>query len=291
MKKVLVTGAGGFLGSRVVQRLGRNYSVYALSRSGQPIQGAEAVAGDLRQKASLENSDALKEIEILVHLAALVPGSFSAPADLEDLVANNVIGTKNLCECLPSVKHVCLASTIEVYGRPERVPVTEDSPLRPITPYGLSKLFQEEYMRYFCGARRIKLAILRFATIYGPGEKYARAIPNFVKAAKSGQPLQISGAGRVKRDYVYVDDAAASIELALKRGKAGEFNVTGGQPVSIIELARMIAKLCGTKLEIERRPPRANSFDNYLSPDKARRLLGFKAATRLQDGLKKEIGI
>lgn len=288
---VLVTGAAGFLGTRVVAGLAQDYNVYALARSADKRlpDVAKVLVCDLKDREAMLALEPLKEIEMLVHLASQVPEGFSSTDDLGTLLANNLTGTRNLLDCLPLLKYVCLASTIEVYGKPERVPVREGDPCRPITPYGLSKLFQEIYTGYYCTQNGVALTILRFATIYGRGEKYARAIPNFIRAVLSDRPIQLTGGGNVMRDYVYVDDAVESIKVALAKRKEGEFNITGGHPVSIKELAQIVAGLCEEKLKVERRPSGPNSFDNYLSSRKAARVLGFAAKTPLKEGLKREI--
>lgn len=292
-RKVLVTGAAGFIGSRAVAALEKKYDVYPLAR----LQNGAFAAADLADMVALEKlAPRLAEIDVLVHLAAQVPKQFSTePGEIHSLLLNNLHGTANLLSCMPALKHVCLASTIEVYGRPERVPVLETAPCRPMTPYGLSKLLQEEYAGYFCRSAGIPLTVLRLATVYGPGEKYARAIPNFIRAlvGDGGQqrPVQLSsGSGRVMRDYVHIDDAVRCIELAISKKKDGVFNVTGGRPVSMAELARTVARLCGRKkLQVERRPAGPNSFDNYLSPKKAAEELGFRAKITLEEGLLQEI--
>ncbi|MEM2141525.1 NAD(P)-dependent oxidoreductase [Nitrososphaera sp.] len=290
-RKVLVTGAAGFLGTRAVAKLAQDYDVYTLARSTDArLPGAiKVLLCDLKDKETLVTLEPLKEMETIVHLASHVPEGFSTTDDLGTLLANNLTGTRNLLDCLSSLKYVCLASTIEVYGRPERVPVREGDSCRPITPYGLSKLFQEIYTDYYCTQNEVALTILRFATIYGQGEKYARAIPNFIKAVLSDRPVQIAGEGNVMRDYVYIDDAVEGIEAALRKRKEGRFNVTGGHPISMKELARLVADLCGKKLKVERRPSGPNSFDNYLSPRNAAKALGFVAKTPLKEGLKREI--
>jgi UDP-glucose 4-epimerase len=288
MPNVLVTGAAGFLGSRLITELAEKYKVYPLTKKPCPSLKNGLVC-DLADPNSLMQIDALEEIEMVVHLASMVPRSFEAVQNFEMMIKNNLIATKNLCDYLPKLKHFCLASTIEVYGKPDSTPIQENYPCAPITVYGLSKLFQEQFVKHYASSKDIISTILRFTTIYGPGETFSRVIPNFIKSCLLNRKIEIFGTGDELRDFLFVDDAIKSIELAIEKRIDGVFNITGGQPISIKNLANMIMGMIGNGTDVIYNPAKQNTFNNYLSPEKAKCVLGFQSSTLLSYGLKKEI--
>lgn len=123
-----------------------------------------------------------------------------------------------------------------------RLPIREDHPTEPLTAYGRSKVVCERYLQETSAVRGCVLTVLRLAQVYGPGERPIKAIPRFIEAIRAGRPPLIYGDGSDLRDYVYVDDAARAMVLALEREAGGVFNISSGQPRSILDVARILAQ-------------------------------------------------
>lgn len=244
---------------------------------------------DLNDRNSLAKLKTLEDIEIVIHLASTVPPSFREEGNFVEMVKNNLFATKNLFDYLPKLKQICLASSRDIYGKPKLVPIMEDYPCNPCTIYGLTKFFQEKYVKYYSLTKNITSTILRFTTIFGPNETSSRVIPEFIKACLSNASIHIIGNGKEMRDFVFVDDAVKSIEIAIEKGISSEFNITGGQPISIKDLASLIVKLVGRQTTIDFKSSELSSFDSYLSSQRTEKIMGFKPEIPLHEGLKKEI--
>lgn len=199
-------------------------------------------------------------VDVVAHLAARVPRR----RENDDARSNyniNVLGTFNILSAWRDAAHVVYASTIEVYGvTPPSSPMNEAVATDPATYYGSSKLAGEQLARIFCGAGGCPLAVLRFASLYGAKDDIDRALPNFVRAAVAGDPLEVYG-GEELRDFVHIDDAAEAVRLAVERRAAGTYNIGSGSGVSVGEAARLVLERVGSDSEIrllERRRPAAD---------------------------------
>lgn len=273
--KVVVTGATGHLGSALVPLLrARGHECTALSsRDALP-----ALSGDVA----------------LVHLAAWHPPATAATTaeDRRKLIDVNVMGTMKALEAARERRATCVvyASTFEVYGKPERSPIDEDHPTRPLTDYGATKLSGEDHLLAFAYEEKTRVVALRMPAIYGPGEKTPRLLPNcLAKVARGERPI-IEGDGQDLRDQLYVDDAALAIALALEKDAAnGIYNVADGKEHSVAEVARTAMKVAGLDGEpavTERKKPR---LDYHMTIAKAERELGFAAQVSLEEGMRRQL--
>lgn len=302
--KVLVTGASGHLGRYVVQRLSdEGHEILAASRSGAifpPFSGR--LAGNVQpirldldddQSVVAAKTAAWQELEGVVHLAAWHPPSTAStgPSDRQQLVSTNVFGTMRLLEAVRGTKvtQVVYASSFEVYGSVTAIPVTEDARLEPLTDYGATKLAGEDHLLAFGYEESIRVAILRFPAIYGPGEKTSRALPNFLASVARGEVPEIHGDGSDLRDQLHARDAARAISLALSGDAAGIFNVADGQPHSIAELASLALRAAGMDRQAVFLPRQKELRNCHLSIDKARRELGFQPEEELLLGMQEEL--
>jgi nucleoside-diphosphate-sugar epimerase len=299
MTPVLVTGGAGFIGSHLVEELiarGRPVRVLDNFSSGKKsnlLPGAEIVEGDLRDPAAVTRSVA--GCDTVCHLAALasVPRSIERP---EETNAVNVEGTLSLllAAARAKVRRVVFASSSSVYGETPVLPKHESMVPEPLSPYAVSKLAGEHYGRVATAHFGIEVVSLRFFNVYGPrqdpGSPYAAVIPIFLSALSAGRPLPVFGDGDQTRDFTFVKDVVDGILLAAEAmGAAGRlYNLAGGRPVTVLEMAHVLGRVAGRPVEIEHRPPRAGDIrHSYCDAALAERELGFRAAVDLEEGLRK----
>lgn len=282
--RVLVTGASGFIGQHLVAHLaGQGIPVRAMSRRPIAFRGSvETCLGDARQ----DFSELAAGCGCVVHLAGLsdASASYERPAEFAE---TNVIGT---IRALEAARHAnaafILASSQRVY-RPAVRPLTEDAPVEPVDPYGLTKLQAEEWTEYFSQQHGLSATILRIFSVYGPGQVSGKAsgvVSILLRAARSGEPLRVRA--RQLRDFVDVRDVARAIELAIRRPACGRriLNVGSGQATSIAELGEVVREVVGAKVPmILDLSPNAESY--VADPRRAAAEIGFEARIHLHDGL------
>ena len=250
----------------------------------------EFVEGDIRDGSAVNKS--LGGVNVVVHMAALV----SVPLSVEnpDLTfENNILGTLNLLRL--SVKNkidkFVFISSCAVCGDPESLPVTEEMPTKPISPYAESKLIGERYCLGFSERGLLNTVVLRFFNVYGPRQgmnDYSGVITRFIDLARNKSPLTIYGDGLQTRDFVNVVDIADAVLASIKSPVKNEvFNVGSGKPTSINELAQTILLLAGADAEIRHVSCRSGDIrDSYADISKAKRLLGYEPKVSLKEGLK-----
>lgn len=232
--------------------------------------------------------------DAIMHLAALisVEESIRMPGLYMEV---NAEGARNLARAASKagVRRFIYASSAAVYGNPINLPISEDHPTSPLSPYGLSKLMGEHYVASeFLGEERP--VILRIFNVYGPGQnpEYAGVITRFMERLSRGEPPIIFGDGGQTRDFIHVDDVVEAFirSLDVPLDEALVANIGSGRPVKIIELARMMIRLYGLDLEPAHAPPRQGDIrDSYADISRARRILGWSPRISLEEGLQKLI--
>ena len=305
-RTILVTGCNGQIGSKVM--IGLNNSmilklkdhdinikkVIGLDNKKVANPDYEFIKCDLLDQAEIEKTNLkFDKIDTLVHLASIVETSKNIK-DSEDIIKLNVFSAINIINALPKLKHIIFASSMMVYGKPQKSPINELHPTKPINLYGISKLLTEDAIRIY-GLNRpsLKVSILRLTSIYGPGNysgnSSKRAIPNFIQLAKQNKNPIIFGSVNEKRDYLYIDDAVDAIIKTIVKPFDGNINIGSEKSVTIKELAELICSLCNSKAKpIIKNENLTN--DNYLLDiSKAKKLIGFRPTIFLENGLKKEI--
>lgn len=243
--KILVTGASGFVGRRFLEMAPVSWEIICLGRSNIDYADVKWVECDLSSKESLKiAADVLadKEFDVIVHLAAFVPKK-SIEDSLEKCKEGNIDGTINLLTYFgKKAKKIVIGSTVEAYDKTKiSGPITEDNVVSGSSYYSSTKIASEVIAQSFAQKNNKELTILRFSIMYGGYDPIARAIPNFIRAAKSGDNLTINGP-LVLRDYVHIDDVASSIICAVNSAGAGVINIGTGRGVSIKETAESIIK-------------------------------------------------
>jgi UDP-glucose 4-epimerase len=305
--KVLVTGGAGFIGSHLVDRLlGEGFEVWVLDDFSagrmenvshhEDAKEFHLVRGDVRD-SGLVNT-VVEGIDAVFHEAALVDVSLSVknPLLFDEV---NVDGTLNLLKASldSNVKRFIFASSAAVYGNLKPVKKKENMRLKPISPYGVSKLAAENYVQVFNEMYGLETVGLRYFNVYGPRQvsasSYSGVITSFVNRLLDNQPPIINGDGKQTRDFVYVDDVVSANLLALdSKDAVGEvFNIASGVNISIYELAKMLQRITNVKRSTpvftEPRPGDIKHISGDVS--KAEELLGFRPKMKLEDGLSKLI--
>lgn len=307
-KNVFVTGAGGFIGSHLVEALiTQEANVRAFVRynskgdmghlsllSPEVFSRVDIVAGDLRDLTAV--TSAMQDIDTVFHLGALIaiPYSYQHPANVVDA---NVIGTMNalLAARQTKVKRIVHTSTSEVYGTAMRVPIDETHPLQGQSPYSASKIAADKLAESFYRSYDLPVVTLRPFNTYGPRQSTRAVIPTIITQALT-QDMIYLGNLDATRDLTYVSD---TVEGFLSAGEArdiegGTFNLGVGYEVKIGELADEIISLVGRKVEVKldssRLRPQKSEVERLLSDNRlAKEKLGWVPQVDLRDGLLKTI--
>jgi UDP-glucose 4-epimerase len=298
MKKYLVTGGAGFIGSTIVRALleqGDFVRILDNFSTGkrENVEGlkVEMLEGDLRDPSAV--AEAVADIDVIFHEAAFVsvPQSMDDPLPCFEI---NQRGTEILLEAArkADVKRVVLASSAAVYGDLETMPLEEDFPLRPLSPYAVSKRVDELYAELYTRSFGLDVVALRYFNVYGPRQRpdsmYAAAVPIFARRLLDGKSITIYGDGGQTRDLVYVGDVVRANILASEHPAApGQvFNICTGDEIRVIDLVEVLMDLFPNAPAPEFAPARPGDIYRSLgNPAKAEKVLGFKAQTSLEYGL------
>ncbi|MEZ4404508.1 MAG: NAD-dependent epimerase/dehydratase family protein [Kofleriaceae bacterium] len=314
---ILVTGGAGFIGSHTVDRLvAQGHRVVVVDdlrtgkranlaghggltfASGSPVElvVADVSHGLFAPLAAV--TAAHGPIARIVHLAAQVSVVHSLANPLVD-VAVNYVGTVQVLEYARAtgVRKVVFASSAAVYGDTPVVPVREDAPCRPLSPYGVDKLASEHMLGAYALTHGVATTPLRFFNVYGPRQDpsspYSGVISIFADRARTGQPITIFGDGQQSRDFVYVGDVARVVTLALAAdaGDGTALNVGTGRETTVRQLADEMVALAGSGAAIVHAPARPGEIVRSLAEvDRAAAALGFRAEVGLRDGLRATLG-
>ena len=303
-KKVLVTGATGFIGSHLVERLVSIQSQVIAVGSGlgwRPniktlIERGEVQFVKLASFWNPKSVDRIKScfqgVEYVVHLAYVMPNGENLTDIASKDLNTNVLGTLTFMKLLPeSVKKIIFASSCMVYGSSSTIPVSENSNVNPGNVYSNGKFLTENYLRLFAVERNISTTALRFSTVYGPSETDPRAIPNFIRRVLAGKPPVIYGDGNDVRDYVNVKDVVAGTILALEKDHDlfEIFNIGSGKGYSTKEVAEKVILLSGKSIRPYFQSKIGSSQKTICDISKARKKLGYVPLIELNEGLKEEI--
>jgi len=296
--RILVSGGAGFIGSHVVDAYvaaGHEVAVLDNLSTGREENVNRAAAlhrVDLRDQPLVEKTVSTFRPEVVNHHAAQseVPKSVADPAYDAQV---NIVGGLNLLKACADhgVRKVIFSSTGgALYGEPDVVPADEDHPVRPLSPYGTSKLAFEQYLGTFRRTFGIDYTVLRYANIYGARQDFhaeeGRVIAIFASRMLEGKPVTIDGTGEQSRDMLHVGDVATANLAALEQGSAGTFHVSTGIAVTVNDLFRKLALLTGYGLEPAHGPSRKGDvYRIALDNERARQQLGWEPRVNLEEGL------
>ncbi len=298
MKKVLITGGAGFIGSHTADLLisqGVQVKVLDNLSSGfrhnlpESNELLEFVEGDIRDKQQV--NECMKDVTHCLHLAAQV----SVVASLEDpefSAQQNIIGFLNVLEAVKNhkVKKLVYASSAAVYGEPSQIPLPENAEKTQLSPYGLEKQVNEQYSALYHELYQVSSLGQRFFNVFGPRQDpkspYAGVIALFVDRITSNLPLTVFGDGEQTRDFIYVGDVAQANVAALKSNTQGACNIATGVKTSLLDLISVLSDISGNQPVITHDRPREGDIQHSLAiTEKMNRQLRVTAQTSLKQGL------
>ena len=308
MKRILVTGGAGFISSAFIRHLLRAtpYEVVSLDaltyagnlenlRDVRSHERLSFVHGDIRDEELVRS--VVAGIDVIVNAAAESHVEKSIAEGASEFVATNVEGTRVLLDAIREVpvERFILISSSEVYGTAEEAPMDEEHPLNPRSPYAATKAGGDRLAFSYRATYDLPIVIVRPFNNYGPRQHPEKVIPRFVLQALADEPLTVHGDGAASRDWLYVDDDAEAIQAVIDAdidAVAGEvINVATGVDASVSDIADLILDLTGKpaslKEHVEERPGQVHR--HIGSTEKAERLLGWRAGTSLEEGLRRTV--
>lgn len=302
----MVTGAAGFIGSHLCERLlDEDYFVtgidsftdyYSPERKRAHVsgiigrEGFELVEDDLNTR---DLPELLKGSECVFHLAAQAGVRHSWGSEFSHYIESNILASQRILEALKELGSVRLvySSSSSVYGDTVDLPMKEDHPLCPISPYGATKLSAE----HLCELYRLNFGVtytaLRYFTVYGPRQRPDMAFSRFITAALHREPLELYGDGKQTRDFTFVSDAVEANLLALLyKGKSRVFNIGGGSRVTLLDAVDLIQRDTGVRLDVRfMERAKGDVKDTWADTSRAREELGYRPRVSLEEGLKREL--
>ena len=298
MKKVLITGGAGFIGSHTADLLmEQDVPVRVLDnlssghRHNLPDQHPllEFIEGDICDADAVK--EAMNGVSHCLNLAAQV----SVVASLEDpafSAQQNILGFVNVLDAARTnkVKRLVYASSAAIYGEPPKLPLDEDLAVKQLSPYGLEKQINEQYCDLYHRLYDFSSLGMRYFNVYGPRQDpkspYAGVIALFVDRISANQPVTVFGDGKHTRDFIFVRDVARTNVAALKNNYQGACNVATGQQTTLLDLIGVLSDLAGNQTDISFAEPRTGDIVHSLAnPGRMNKELGIIAESTLKEGL------
>jgi UDP-glucose 4-epimerase len=304
--KVLVTGAAGFIGSHLAERLLKDgfdvvgidcfTDYYSKDIKEKNISG---MINNKRFKLVKENlltadlERILDKVDIVFHEAAQPGVRSSWGKSFSVYVEDNILATQRLLESLKDkkIKRMVFASSSSVYGDAEKLPTKESFAPKPVSPYGVTKLAAENLCYLYSKNYGIPILSLRYFSVYGPRQRPDMAFNRFINAVISGKEIAIYGDGRQTRDFTYVSDIIEANMNALKCScPPGEvFNIGGGSRISVNDTIKIIEGISGKKAKVKYLESQKGDVTHTSADiDKAGKILGYSPNIRIEEGLRKE---
>jgi nucleoside-diphosphate-sugar epimerase len=303
--RAVVTGAAGFVGSTLSERLVReghdvvgvdcftDYYPRALKEANVVALRAsprfELVEADL---AAIEIAPLLRGVDAVFHQAAQAGVRASWGTTFESYTHHNVLATQRLLEAVKgsSVKRFVYASSSSIYGDTLDLPMREASRPRPHSPYGVTKLAGEHLVDLYAQNFGVSAVSLRYFTVYGPRQRPDMGFHRFIVRLLRNEALPIYGSGEQTRDFTFIDDIVEANLLALKEGVEGVYNIGGGSRVTLSEVIATLGKIVGREIRIDRQPDQAGDVAHTEADTTlARERLGYAPRVTLEQGLQKQV--
>lgn len=305
LNNVLVTGGAGCIGSNTVEELvrrGKSVTVIddfsaGLAQNLKPfMKKIRLIRADIRNAGAVDR--AMRNVDVVIHLAAIrsVPKSVNDP-----MLSHEVNTTGTLILLNAAVKHgvkrFIYASTSSVYGGVAKFPQKEGDSLKPMSPYGVSKLCGEHYCHAFHAMYGLHTVALRYFNVYGPRQNpeslYSLVIPAFIDKIRRGERPRIDGTGKQSRDFVYVKDVVHANMLAAfgaPRAAGKSFNIAGGSDTAVLRILQLVAGHMGREAKPAFGPRRkGDPMRTYADISAAKRDLGWRPQTQLNDGIRETV--
>jgi nucleoside-diphosphate-sugar epimerase len=303
----LVTGAAGFIGSHLCERLLRaghrvigvdafaDYYPRAVKEANilalRAAEGFRLVEGDLTR---MDLEAVVRDADYVFHQAGQPGVRPSWGQHFDVYVDCNIRATQRLLEAVRMVGRVqrlVYASSSSVYGETRDLPLREDSAMRPYSPYGVTKLAAEHLCSLYYANHGVPTASLRYFTVYGPRQRPDMGFHKFIRAALENQAVVVYGDGEQTRDFTFVTDAVEANWLAATGPSAGQvFNIGGGSRCSVNQVLATLEEILGRPIRRERRAPQAGDVSHtWADTRRAKAVLGFAPAVSIGDGLAREV--
>ncbi len=303
--KAVVTGGAGFIGSQLAERLlAEGHEVVAIDAfldyyPREIKEGNLARARDHRGYRFIEGrlqemdlAPALEGASQVYHLAAQAGVRASWGRDFTVYTENNVLATQRLLEAAVAagVPRLVYASSSSVYGDARTLPLREDGPCRPVSPYGVTKLAAEHLVHLYGRNHGLPAVSLRYFTVYGPRQRPDMAFHRFLKAVLRDEPIRVFGDGTQTRDFTFVDDIVSATRAAGDTGRPGcVYNVGGGQRVALKQALTLMEGVTGRRIRVvEEGSQRGDMKDTLADTTAALRDLRFGSTVSLEEGLGRE---
>jgi UDP-glucose 4-epimerase len=303
--KAVVTGAAGFIGSHVSESLladGHDVVGIDCFTDYYPRPVKEANLRSVRAnprfrlvEASLQEADLVSLLDgasHVYHLAAQAGVRASWGREFSLYSDHNVLATQRLLEAALTAGRptVVYASSSSVYGDAPPLPLREDGPCQPVSPYGVTKLAGEHLAVLYHRIHGLPTVSLRFFTVYGPRQRPDMAFHRFLKAAREGEAITVFGDGLQTRDFTYVSDIVSAVRAAALSARPGSvYNVGGGERVALNEVLSIVESVTERPLRVQRQEPQKGDMrDTFADTTAARRDLGFRPTVPLAEGLARE---
>jgi nucleoside-diphosphate-sugar epimerase len=314
-RRIVVTGAAGFIGSHLVDRLlADGCDVVGVDSFEdyypRPYKEANLVGARSSDRFSLVTDNLLAlasgggagegesrlvgllaDADCVVHLAAQAGVRASWGQSFRIYTENNVLATQLVLEACrtAAVPKLVYASSSSVYGDTDQLPMREDANCRPVSPYGVTKLAGEQLCRLYYRNHGVPTVSLRFFTVYGPRQRPDMAFHIFLRALLEGRPLEIYGEGNQTRDFTFVSDIVEGIVLAMQGRDGAVYNLGGGSRVTLLEAIRTLESASGCKAQVKGESVQAGDVkhtwaDLSLATDE----LGYAPRVLLDEGLRRE---
>ena len=300
----LVTGAAGFIGSHLSEHLvAEGYTVHGVDsytnhysrqlkeENLATLRRNPAFIFHLRDLVGAPLDELVGLVDVVYHLAAR-PGVRDSWEYFDDYAHANILGTKNLLDaCAIHKKRYVYASSSSVYGNSPLLPVVEQLALRPISPYGVTKVMAEVMAGSYADAYGIETIGLRYFTVYGPRQRPDMALCRFIDSVITEEPITVFGDGRQQRDFTYVNDIVKGTVAAAKYGIPGEvYNLASSDPHPLIDVIKILSEAVGRELEIQFAEPQVGDVrDTWGDVSKAARTFGYQPGVGLTDGIAAQV--
>lgn len=276
MDKIVILGTG-FIGKSILEYLkNKNIKVYGLSSKDI----------DLTRYKSLLILDKILDSETFLIFSAAITREHG---DSLETMHQNIKMVINLCRYLQNkkIKKLVFLSSIDVYGYPVRLPISEDTPINPKTYYGLYKYFSELNLKMTTEKIKIPILILRYNGIFGPGQLNTKYGPNsFISSIKRENKLELWGDGKELRDLVFIEDLAKIITDLTLKGFKGTYNIATGKAISFIEIAGLLRKISPANFTISSKKRTSQKFDQVFNIEKLEKALPNLSFTPMSEALK-----
>jgi len=300
----LVTGAAGFIGSTIAQRLLKQgeeiigvdcfidyYPRSIKEKNLRPLKDFSSFTFLEQNIIDLDLNKTLEGVDGIYHQAAQAGVRASWGRDFEIYTTNNILATQKLLEAIKGRDiRLVYASSSSVYGETRKIPMQEQDLPAPVSPYGVSKLAAEHLCRLYWKNFRVETVSLRYFTVYGPRQRPDMAFHRFLKAILTDGEIEIYGDGEQTRDFTYIDDAVRANLLAMEKGTpGGVYNIGGGSRISVNKVIEKMERILGKKARVKRgERQKGDVTHTYADTTRAREELGFIPEADMEESLSGE---